>query len=47
MLKALESEAGKVEAMERLGHNHFEISLDHGKLGNPLSTKIVDLTGLA
>lgn len=42
MLKALESEAGKVEATERLGHNHFEISLDHGQLGNPWSTKVVD-----
>jgi len=47
MLKALESEEGKVEAMERLDHNHFEISLDHGQLGNPWSTKIVDLIGLA
>ena len=46
MVKALKSEAGnvegKVEEMERLGHNHFEISLDHGGLGNPWSRKVVD-----
>ena len=45
MLKALKSEAGKVEAMERLGHNHFEISLDHGKMGNPWSRKVVEWMG--
>ena len=42
MLKTLESEAGRVEAMERLGHNHFEISLDHGNMGNPWSHKVVE-----
>ncbi len=45
MLKSLESEAGKVEAMERQGHNHFEISLDHGNLENPWSCKVVDWMG--
>ena len=42
MLKTLRSEAGRVEGMERLGHNHFEISLDHGNLGNPWSRKVVE-----
>ena len=45
MLRSLESEAGRVEAMERLGHNHFEISLDHGNLENPWSQKVVDWMG--
>ncbi len=42
MVKALKSEAARVEEMERLGHNHFEISLDHGALGNPWSRKVVE-----
>ena len=42
MLKTLEAEAGRVEAMERLGHNHFEISLDHGNMGNPWSRQVVE-----
>ena len=45
MLKNLEIETAKVEAMERLGHNHFEISLDHGNMGNPWSSKVVDWMG--
>ena len=43
MTKALKSQAGRVEAMERMGHNHFEISLDHGVLGNPWSRKVVEM----
>ena len=42
MIKDLKSEAGRVEEMERLGHNHFEISLDHGDLSNPWSRKVVE-----
>ncbi len=42
MVKALKSEPGRVEEMERLGHNHFEISLDHGSIGNPWSRKVVE-----
>jgi acetyl esterase/lipase len=42
IIKALKSEAGRVEEMERLGHNHFEISLDHGDLSNPWSRKVVE-----
>ena len=45
MLKALGSEHGRVEAMERLGHNHFEISLDHGTMGNPWSRRVVKWMG--
>ena len=45
MLKTLKSAAGRVEEMERLGHNHFEISLDHGDLGNPWSRKVVEWIG--
>lgn len=42
MLQTLSVESGKVEAMERLGHNHFEISLDHGDMNNPWSRKVVE-----
>ncbi len=42
MLRSLESEGGRVEAMERLGHNHFEISLEHGHMGNPWSRQVVE-----
>ena len=42
MVKALKSEAGRVEEMERVGHNHFEISLDHGNLDNPWSRTVVE-----
>ena len=45
MLEALESEAGVVEAMERLGHNHFEISLDQGNVENLWSRKVVEWMG--
>ena len=45
MLKTLESEAGMVEGMERQGHNHFEISLDHGNMGNPWSRKVAEWMG--
>ena len=42
MVQTLSVESGKVEAMERLGHNHFEISLDHGDMNNPWSRKVVE-----
>jgi hypothetical protein len=40
MLKALQQQPGAVEAMERQGHDHFNISLDHGDAGNPWSQKV-------
>ena len=40
MLKALQQHPGAVETMERQGHDHFNISLDHGDAGNPWSRKV-------
>ena len=42
MLQTLSVESGKVEAMERLNHINFEISLDHGVMNNPWSRKVVE-----
>ena len=40
MLKALQQHPGAVKTMERQGHDHFNISLDHGDAGNPWSRKV-------
>ena len=40
MLKALREQPGYVEALERRGHDHFQISLDHGDADNPWSQKV-------
>ena len=40
MLAALRREKGYVEEMVREGHNHFQISLDHGDPGSPWSRRV-------
>ena len=40
MMASLKAEVGPVEEMERRGHNHFEISLDHGDPENPWSAEV-------
>ena len=39
MVGKLREAGGPVEEMERMGHNHFAISLDHGDPDSPWSTK--------
>ena len=46
MLDALRSQSGEVTELERKGHNHFEISLDHGDPDSPWVAKVLErLTG--
>ena len=40
MLAALRSERGYVEEMVREGHNHFQISLDHGDPDSPWTRRV-------
>ena len=43
MLKALQGQPGPVEEMVRQGHDHFQISLDHGESDNPWSRRVREL----
>ena len=46
MLEALRAGDGEVTELERQGHNHFEISLDHGDPGSPWVARVLErLTG--
>ena len=40
MLAALQKEKGYVEEMVREGHNHFQISLDHGDPDSPWTSRV-------
>jgi acetyl esterase/lipase len=46
MLEALRSQGATVAELERQGHNHFEISLDHGDMNSPWIAKVLEwMTG--
>lgn len=42
MLEALRAQGGPVAELERLGHNHFEISLDHGDPNSPWVAEVLE-----